>query len=234
MAKAQGLGQYSGRLTVAEIAAGINAAKENAARLHHDSEQLLNAGSFASATALAILAIEEAGKESVLRELAVMKTDKDRAACWKRYRTHTAKNVLAFFLDRVASGARTLEAFRPLFEPGAEFPGLAEHLKQVALYTDCLGKKHWSKPTEVITESLARSMVLAARAVATGKSLVTEREVALWQEHMGPVWGTGLSAMKTALVNWNRALVAEGIKPSEKAEGMEAFVWGLGSPGRAR
>jgi len=33
--------------------------------------------------------------------------------------------------------------------------------------------------------------------------------------------------MKTALVNWHRALVAEGITPSDKADRMEAFVWGL-------
>jgi AbiV family abortive infection protein len=224
------LNQYTGRLSAAEIAEGMNAAGENALRLRRDAERLLEAGSFATAASLAILAVEEAGKKTVLRELAVVKTQKELAACWKSYRTHTAKNSLVFFLDHVAAGARCLDGFRSLFDPDSEHPHVAEDLKQVALYTDCLGRRHWSKPAEVISESLARTLVDAARVLTAHVSAVTVREVELWQQHMGAAWGRAASEMKAAVVDWHEALVVEGIKPKDESGGMESFVFGL--PGR--
>jgi AbiV family abortive infection protein len=226
------LNQYTGRLSAAEIADGMNAARENALRLRRDAERLLEAGSFATAASLAILAVEEAGKNSVLRELAVAKSQKELAACWKSYRTHTAKNTLVFLLDHVANGARCLDGFKPLFSAESGLPHLAENLKQVSLYTDCLGKRNWSKPAEVISESLARTMVLAARVLTANESPVTVREVELWQLYMGAVWGRPLAEMKAALVDWHKALVAEGIKAKDESGWMESFVFGL--PGRTR
>ncbi len=229
MTTKQRLKQYTGRLSAAEISEGMNAAGENALRLRRDAERLLEAGSFATAASLAILCVEEAGKLSILRGLAVVKTQKELAARWKDYRTHTAKNSLVFLLDRVAAGARCLEGFRPLFATDSEHSHVAENLKQIALYTDCLGHRHWSKPIDVVSESLARTLVEVARVITASASPVTVREVELWQQHMGAVWGSSESEMKLALVHWHDALVAEGIKPKDESGEMESFVFGLHS-----
>jgi hypothetical protein len=51
----------------------MNAANRNARRLVADAKLLLDAGRYPSAAALAALAIEESGKTSILRTLAVVK-----------------------------------------------------------------------------------------------------------------------------------------------------------------
>ena len=56
------LSQLQGRLTLDQIAEGMNAASKNAIRLVEDAQVLLAAERYPSALALAILAIEEARK----------------------------------------------------------------------------------------------------------------------------------------------------------------------------
>jgi AbiV family abortive infection protein len=53
----------------------MNAATKNAGRLAKDAANLLESGSFATAASIAILSIEEAGKVSILRTLALAKSD---------------------------------------------------------------------------------------------------------------------------------------------------------------
>ena len=65
------LPQYKGKLTAEEVAAGINAARQNAKRLFHSAEILFANGDYATSVSLAILAIEESGKSSILRGIAV-------------------------------------------------------------------------------------------------------------------------------------------------------------------
>ena len=59
--------QYRGRLTNRQIAEGMTAAAANARRLLSDAVLLLEAERWPTAAALAILAIEEAGKQAILR-----------------------------------------------------------------------------------------------------------------------------------------------------------------------
>lgn len=77
------LDAYQGRLSAAQIAAGMNAAENNARRLAEDAATLLGLGRFPTATALAILSIEEAGKVSILRELALARSEEELAAAWR-------------------------------------------------------------------------------------------------------------------------------------------------------
>src|SRR5713101_6953648 len=62
--------QFGGRLSASQIAAGMNAAEDNAARLLADAQLLLNAGRYPTAASVAILCIEEAAKVSILRRTA--------------------------------------------------------------------------------------------------------------------------------------------------------------------
>ena len=84
MAKKRRLNQYSGPLSAAEIAYGINAAVRNAARLVADAELLFANERFPLSASVAVLAIEEAGKLAVLRALSLATDDQRQLAAWKK------------------------------------------------------------------------------------------------------------------------------------------------------
>lgn len=215
------LDQYKGNLTPSQIAEGINAASHNAKRLVEDATILLNAKRFASAASLAILSIEESGKASILRGLALAVEDKEIILCWKNYRSHTKKNV-SWLLPRLAlDGARKLEDFRPLFEEGAEHPHILDQVKQLGFYTDCLGKSHWTQPEEVIDERLAQSLTQIAK-ISCCKQ-VTAKEIELWVKHLGAAQNGDFEAQKKALANWYAEMQETGLKPQGKNE-MEEFI----------
>jgi AbiV family abortive infection protein len=217
------LDAYRGTLTPAQLAAGINAARQNAQRLAADAATLLAAQRFPSALALAILSIEEAGKIPILRRLAVEPHDPQT---WKDYRSHTRKNVLWPFPSFVLGGARALDEFRALFSPDAEEPNILDQLKQIAFYTDCLGNAHWSIPEEVIDEPLARSIVETARILAGQPMMTTEEEIRLWIAYLVPAFASrDLDLMKQALLNWHEAMHDKGLA-TDDSNNFKAFVTG--------
>jgi len=195
------LDRYFGRLSPKQIALGINLANANAKRLLIDAELLCQNGRYPSAVGLAILAIEEAGKESVLRSVALARNNEDLKVSWKDYRTHTQKNRLLALPNLLSSGARKLEDFRPLFEE-SEYPQLIENLKQISFYTDCLGKAHWSSPAEVIDEKQAQQIIAFTKILIEIKREITDQEIKLLIKHIGPVWKRDMGLMKTALKNY--------------------------------
>ena len=143
MREAKKLNQFRGRLTLEQIAEGMNAAGHNAVRLVEDAETLLVAERYPSALALVILAIEETGKPPILRRMVTSTDDMAVAELWKDYRSHTKKNVAWTFMELINSAGRTkLEDLRPLYADDAEHPYILDQLKQIAFYTDCLGKAH--------------------------------------------------------------------------------------------
>ena len=220
------LDAYKGRLSPAQIAAGMSAAAENAHRLAEDAATLLDARRFPSAAALAILAIEEAGKISVLRELSVATTNDEVAEGWKTYRTHTRKNVIWLLPTLAAAGAKKLNDFRPLFRGDSDHPFVLDQLKQIAFYTDCLGHAHWSIPNQVIDESIAHMLVGTARIFAQSLEY-KEQEIILWIEHLGPAFRQkDPDFIKQALASWYAAMQGSGLKPEGPNE-MEDFIQGL-------
>ena len=218
------LNAYRGRLTAAQVAEGMNAAAKNARRLSEDAERLLAAGSFPTAASLAALAIEEWGKVSILRQLAVAKTDAEATTAWKSYRTHTSKNAAWMLPQLFAAGARKFYDFAPLFDKASDHPFLLDQLKQLGFYTDCLGDAHWVLPWDLVDEPLSRLLVKTAELFARDPEH-TEREVALWVEHMGPVWNGDRASVDQALVNYYGALQAEGLA-ANGPNVMEQFIQG--------
>ena len=223
------LNQYSNSLTEAQIAAGMNAAVRNAARLLDDANILLQASRFPSAAALAILSIEESGKVSILREMALTKNADEAAKTWKRYRSHTQKNVAWLLPQLVASGARRLDEFRALFDTESGHPHLLDQVKQIAFYTDCLGQANWSEPSAVIDEGLARQLLTIA-GVFSRKPEVTVQEIELWVKHLKPAWPGPADWMKKALLNWRAAMKQAGLASGDA--GWEEFLQSSGVPGR--
>jgi AbiV family abortive infection protein len=217
------LDAYKGLLGPQAIADGINASNANAGRLAADAKRLLDTGSFPTAASLAILAIEEAGKISILRQLALCRTDADAAGAWKQYRSHTKKNYAWILPHLAAQGARKLEDLRPLFDEQSDHPYILDMLKQLGFYTDCLGQKAiWAQPSNIITKELAETLVQTAGILARDKHC-SVREIELWIEHIGPVWKQNIGWMQQALINWYSAMQAEG-RAEEGENEMERFI----------
>jgi len=216
------LASYKGKLTPQQIADGMNAALENAKRLVEDAKLLLNTGRFPTAASLAILAIEEAGKLSALRSLALARDHGEIKDAWKDYRSHTKKNVAWMLPQIVAQGARKLDDMKPLFDESSEHPYILDQIKQIGFYTDCLGQAHWSEPIKVIENELAKGIVQIAEIMSKGRK-ITSLEIELWIKHIRPVWKKDLSWMKQALVNWQREMKEKGLVQDDDND-MERFV----------
>ena len=216
------LNAYRGPLSSAEVAAGMNVANTNAQRLADDAEALLAAGRIPTAASLAVLSIEESGKVSILRQLATSTSKEEVAAAWKSYRSHTRKNVQWLLPDLAVKGARKLEELRPLFEEDAEHPFILDQVKQLGFYTDCLGNRHWSVPTEVIDEAFARGLIQIAK-LLVGKREISVKEIELWVHHVGSASKNDFSAMKRALASWYSAMQEAGLRPVGINE-MERFI----------
>ncbi len=223
MTKAR-LTKYRGDLSPAQIAHGINAARRNARRLADDAKLLLDSGRYPTAAAIAALSVEESGKSSVLRGLALSPNVDVRRNAWRDYRSHRSKNAAWILPELVAKGARDLDSLRLAADSSAEHTAILDQLKQIGFYTDCLGDAHWSEPAEVIDEDLARSLVGIANLLAR-EGTVTEREMELWVEHMRPVYGAPPVLMKAALLNWFAAMRENGLWEDGDI-GVDAFVWG--------
>lgn len=218
------LNSYKGWLTAEQVAAGMTAAAENAAGLVADAELLLEKGRFATAVSLSALAIEESGKISILRSIAVAKSEDEVKAYWRDYRSHTRKNASWIFLELFANGARQLEHFKCMFFDDSDHTAMLDNLKQLGFYTDCLGKAHWARPKEVINEALARKIVSATKIMARPTTHST-REVELWIQHIGPVWKQEMALMKQAVIDWQSAMHKEGLS-NTTADDMKNFVFG--------
>ena len=216
------LAQYKGKLSAAQLAAGMNAARANARRLAGDAKLLLENRRYPSALALAVLSIEESGKLSILRALAVARMDEESKQAWREYRSHTAKNRLWPIFELIMKGARELDDFASLVAQDVEHPALLDQVKQIATYTDCLGDRHWSNPDTVINRDLASQVVRTAE-LLSHRDDVSAREMELWIEHVQPVWMGRKELMEKAVVDWHAALQAEGLK-AEDQDGMEKFI----------
>lgn len=200
--------EYRGRLSVEQVVIGMNAAAHNARRLLEDAKRLFDAGSYPTACSLATLSIEESGKLTVLRAISVAADDQTLKTVWRDYRSHRAKNVMSMFPELVANGARKLSDFRMIFDPKSDRSIVVDVIKQLGFYTDCYENGHWSEPYRVIDEELARGTILTAE-ILLPKQETCAREIELWREHLGKVWGT--PAMHHGLIEFFRAMVAEGL-----------------------
>lgn len=217
------LNSYHGYLEAEEIAEGMNAANRSARRLWKDAKILLKAERYPSAVALAILSIEESGKISILRRLAVAQDDDEVNDCWRAYRWHTEKNVSWLLPDLVAEGARCLDDFTPLFDENSDHPELLDRVKQLAFYSDCVEGRHWSEPSKVIDEELASSLIPIAGIFVRDEE-ISEREVEIWIKHLSPVWRTTDGLMKMGAERWYEEMQKEGLAP-EGVNKAKKFIW---------
>ena len=229
MADRKVIKQYSGTLGVSQAAEGIAKALRNAQSLVEDAELLFQNGRWARATALAILAIEEAGKPAVIRSVLLARDDSERREEWRAYRTHAKKNDMWILPDLFQKGARALDDFQSVVDPESDHPQVLDAVKQAAFYTDAYGTCHWSLPDEVIKEGFAKSMILLARGFAKGEgALSSVEELDIWVKHMRPVWKGEMWEMKQALAACYREAEERGIlRGRTTASEMAKFLFGV-------
>ena len=180
--------QYRGKLSPEQIAAGMNAAIRNARRLADDARTLFDLERYPTAASIAVLSIEESGKVSILRHFAMAPDLQRCRKIWQDYRNHRSKNVAWILPELVEAGARDLDSLHLAAQPDAKHTALLNNVKQIGLYSDCLGNTQWSEPEKVIDRSLAQSLVQIADLFAT-KEGVTPKEIELWIAHLGPAYG---------------------------------------------
>lgn len=213
---------YGGPLTAAEITNGIAAAQANARRLLEDAKLLAKANRYPSATALAILAMEERGKVAILKRLALVSDPAGVRATWKEYRSHRAKNAGWIIPQLIKNGARTMKTVGAALDVSGEHTSLLDGVKQVSFYTDCLGNRHWSVPEAVIDGDLARSMIATAE-MMWGAGPVTLREIELWAKIVGPHYCR--PGMADAVLRYQAAMNVEGLSDTS-VENLRAFMEG--------
>lgn len=216
--------QYFGKLDSEKAAEGINLAIENSQRLLKDAEILFEQESYSSSVALAILSIEESGKVPIIRRVLLEEDDKQRAKAWKSFRNHLQKNNQWILPDLVSKGSNNLDELKKMFAEEAEHPKILNVLKQISLYTECVGKAKWVYPDEVITKEIAEAKLQTATILCPDKE-VTPLELDLWQKYLKPVWKSDMKSMKKAIIEWNRAMEKHGLDSYDE-EIMTDFVMG--------
>jgi AbiV family abortive infection protein len=202
--------QYRGELDARQIAAGMNAAEQNAARLLADAELLLAAARYPTAASVAILSIEEARKVSILRRMATCRDDAERQQVWSEYRSDRSRNRHSVMPSVCAEGH--LEDLRRAVNAPAEPLATIVILKHLGFHTDCLGHVDWSEPQSAVGQHIAEQFVGIARLAAAGSGeRHTAKEIELWSAHIGPVKDKPVEWLKTALRNWHRAMAEHGL-----------------------
>lgn len=202
-------------------------ARSNAARLIADAELLLAADRRPSASALAILAIEELGKIQILKRIALHTDAADLQEAWKEYRSHRAKNVMWILPKLAAEGARTMMQLRAATDIDADHTGMLDTVKQLSIYTDCFGDgARWSEPGEAVDGAFAPSIVATAK-MLSGEKETTHRELELWVQHVRPHYNQ--PTMPGALLAFQRQMFDEGLT-STTPEALDAFMRGKPVP----
>jgi AbiV family abortive infection protein len=174
----------------------MEAAFLNARALVEDARTLLDAGRWPRSVALAILAIEEAGKPAILRQIIATSSEAGQRRLWRSYRRHVSKNGAlmfeAFVHDYTGTHGRPPDKLDQLvpFEADEVTPEQIEQLKQLLLYTDAVDDCRWASPDDFADEDSSRAVVMiASKIVGTELGAMTSAaELRLWVKHLGPVW----------------------------------------------
>lgn len=220
--------QFKGQLTPKLAAEGIKLANNNARDLFEDAEILFKNGRIERSVSLSILAIEEAGKSRILKEILLAEDPKQLKEAWQDYRKHTAKNLSWLAPSLFIGGARKLDEFKTAFESSETHGQDIDNIKQLSFYTDIFGKGVWSHPKKAIGEKFAR-MILEFADVLTKKDSIgieSEKGLELWVKYMKPVWKEQkMDEMKKALIECYIEAESQGIIKKGMAKEMKDFTY---------
>ena len=184
--------QYTGPLTAADVINGKKACLTQARRLLDDAKILHDAGSHATAAALASLSTEESVKSLMLLQIAAAAADNDRVSAWRSLRNHGEKSVYLRLVNLIITDAIQPDGVefnlsRCLMEWGQECQNRQNReylctIKELGIYADCYGGEtpEWTTPTNAINSSVADTYINMAEAtyqLVSANCLPTQMEV---------------------------------------------------------
>jgi AbiV family abortive infection protein len=195
--------QYRSTLDINQAVEGVKKAIINSKSLLSDAILLFENERYSRSAALAILAIEEAGKPAIIRAIMLEEDAGELKKEWQKYRRHTSKNI-AWILPLLASkGANTANDMNQIFDNKSDHSYILDNIKQLAFYTDAFSNCKWSIPEQAIDKELAKELLSVAE-ILVGKdekhSMCSEEELKLWVKHMKPVWKVDDGLMREALI----------------------------------
>lgn len=218
--------QYKDKLDPKSAAEGIRLANYNANSLLEDAQLLFDNDRFERCVALSILAIEEAGKSSIIRSILLTDDQKELKKEWQNYRRHTEKNLSWIVPELISKGARRLEDLRPMVDADSDHGHALDNLKQLSFYTDIFSARKWSFPSKVIDQELANGILSTAKIMVKKENdgLNSEQGLELWVKHLKPVWKQEMIKMKQALINCYNEAESLGIIEEGKTNEMVKFL----------
>lgn len=193
-----------------DIAEGMNAAARNSRDLAADARLLLENHRYSRALALAILSIEESGKNGILRSIATADSNEELKNEWKRFRSHKAKNAHWLLIELALKGARKVDDFRPMFDKSSNHSEFLDKLKQDMFYVKFTQQNEWTIPEEVVNKDFAAALVSAAEFLSDKKEH-TEKEIDFWRAHMRNTQHLTLAEQKEALRCWYKDMEDAGL-----------------------
>jgi AbiV family abortive infection protein len=203
---------YGGSLDCHQ-AAVMQAARLNAVELVDTADMLFNLKRFAHSIPFSTLAVEEAGKLTILQSIFL--GSGDRAKLWKSYRMHRAKteNLNLGIMSRVRATFPdvSLEEAQAIAQRGPT-PDDLEMAKQRAIYSDCLdvsGQLVCHLPRNIDWRQQAWERLCEAKAVVLALRDRSPEELAVWTRHAEAARTSGMS-LADVLPTIHKELVEKG------------------------
>ena len=159
---------YSGRLSLEEIAEGIAACLQNARALVKDASVLLRARRHPRALTCLLLANEELGKVDVLGAMARIGPQEQArwADTWKSFRSHKFKEAHAA-IQTTPDQLRT--SFDSIFSAAPvafRIASLGEESRQASLYVDFSESgRRWTSPLDIDRATVKRHLAFTRTAL---------------------------------------------------------------------
>lgn len=180
--------QYTGPLNVHQAATAMQAARLNAVDLLDTADILFNLKRFAHSIVFSILAIEEAGKITILQAI-LLGIDKP-TKLWRSYRLHRAKtrflNHGIMVRIRATMPEISLAKAQELSSRGPT-PDDLEITKQRAIYSDCIndsGSFVCHLPRNIDWRQQAWERLCEAQAIVHAPRDRTPEELEIWVKHV--------------------------------------------------
>lgn len=200
---------YRGKLTTEDVVEGMICALSNAKRLYADAQVLLDAGRYPSACSLGILAVEEIGKLTVLRLLALGGSKEAIKANWKRYSSHIDKNHFWMMVSVFESDENTSPDFNFKFDK--QQAAIVDNIKQLSFYSGCYFNKQWASPVGAVEELVATVAVAMAEILTDNRTAPCVEEIEIWIKHIKPVRTADIDTQLRALESWYQEMKEIGL-----------------------
>lgn len=204
---------YRGHLTLESAANGITQCKKNAEKLLEDAKLLVDNSRFPSACALAVLAIEEISKPAIIRKLVLASSRDQLKDGWALFTNHLEKTSGWIVPMIVKQNPESFEQFISQFAKQKD-PLLLDSIKQLSLYVGCYGNSHWATPSQIIDDSLAKSIIaIASILISSGQihAVDSEEGLLLWQQTLKGSFSTGPVRANNAVVSYFQKAKEVGI-----------------------